>query len=340
MLGSSNSSAAAIDGLLAQLRANILALKATEPSHFDKAQLESAKVASYLLTRFMAGVESQQEAIRNPPPAETPLNFDDMVHTLSFLDCKSLAAAAVVSRHWCRAAPEAVKFRLNHLSGTYCGFEFFGNDWELRSPTAQLLAQVEREFKEAPALIQQLNLSKTSSELERTKDDLLEVDTHVMRLHSNLIWEKVRQVGWDASETKDAFRLREKLFNILRHARLPVDELAPHASCVVDALRPSGDASASEIPRYCLNAMGIMNHMPAAVIEKHIDSLMLLLKEAGDEDGDFFIQSDALEVIAKLAPETLALLNLKAQIAAAPLAKSQRRSEREQVVKLLKSIPC
>ena len=119
--GSSGSSAATIDGLLAQLRANILALTATNPSHIDKAQLVSAQTASYLLDSFIDGVEAQQEAIRNPPapPVETPLNFDDMVHTLSFLDCKSLAAAAVVSRHWCRAAPEAVTFRLNHLSGTY-----------------------------------------------------------------------------------------------------------------------------------------------------------------------------------------------------------------------------
>ena len=137
--GSSGSSAAAIEGLLAQLRANILALKATDPSCIDEAQLMSARAARHLLGSFINGVEAQQEAIRNPPPAETPLNFDDMVHTLSFLDCKSLAAAAAVSRHWRRAAPETAKFRLNHLSGAQSCFAFPSH----QPPTAQLLAQVE-----------------------------------------------------------------------------------------------------------------------------------------------------------------------------------------------------
>ena len=39
------SSAAATDGLLAELRANILALKATDPFHIDEAQLKSAQAA-------------------------------------------------------------------------------------------------------------------------------------------------------------------------------------------------------------------------------------------------------------------------------------------------------
>ena len=46
-----------------------------------------------------------------------------------------------------------------------------------------------------------------------------------------------------------------------------------------------------------------------------------------------------MSVIAKLSPEKLASLNLKSQIAAISLAKSNIRSEREQVAKLLKTIP-
>ena len=85
--GPSAAATDALNGLLAELWANIRALCATNPSHIDEAQLSSAHTAKYLLGGFIAGVEAQQEAIRNPPPAETPLLFDDMVHTLSFLDC-------------------------------------------------------------------------------------------------------------------------------------------------------------------------------------------------------------------------------------------------------------
>ena len=46
-----------------------------------------------------------------------------------------------------------------------------------------------------------------------------------------------------------------------------------------------------------------------------------------------------MSVIAKLSPEKLASLNLKSQIAAISLAKSNLRSDREKVAKLLKSIP-
>ena len=339
--GSSGSSAAAIKGLLAQLRANILALKATDPSYIDEAQLMSAKAARHLLGSFINGVEAQQEAIRNPPPAETPLNFDDMVHTLSFLDCKSLAAAAAVSRHWRRAAPEAVKFRLNHVSGAYSCFAFrFGQP----PPTAQLLVQVKREFEEIPALIQRISLSQTRFEFEQVRDELKgvqrHVQRHVLRLHSNLLWEKVREAGRDAPENKDAFQHREGLFSILVHAQLPEDELAPHAACVVDALRTFGASSAS-YNFQCLYALDMMLHMPAAVIKKYIDVFMLLLnKKKGNGDPLLqVVQRRCLEAIAKLAPETLASLNLKDQIAATPLANSNLRSERELVAKLLKTIP-
>ena len=160
----------------------------------------------------------------------------------------------------------------------------------------------------------------------------------MLRLHSNLLWEKVREAGRDEPESKDSLRQRERLFSILRGVRLPEDELAPHAACVVDYLRTFGQARTLS-PVFCLDALIMMSHMPAAVIEKHIDSVMFWVIAEPEEDGDFFVQPTALQVIAKLAPKTLASLNLKAQIAAAPLAESKLRSEREQVAKLLKSIP-
>ena len=190
------SSAAALSGILAQLGTQlgpiIRALKATDPSHIDEGQLASAKEAKYLLGSFESmfesiidGVEAQREAIRNPPPAETPLNFDNTVHTLSFLDCKSLATATAVSRHFRRAAPEAVKLRLNYLSGAYsCYGSLLGEP-----PTAQLLAQVEWEFKETPALIQRFSLSQTALELKKTKDEL-HLILKVIGVWSVCVWKR------------------------------------------------------------------------------------------------------------------------------------------------------
>ena len=85
-----------------------------------------------------------------------------------------------------------------------------------------------------------------------------------------------------------------------------------------------------------------MSRMPAAVIEKHIGSVMLLLNRTGQNFSCCYfklVQERCLEVVSKLAPEKLASLNLKSQIAAISLAKSNLRSDREKVAKLLKSIP-
>ena len=91
-------------------------------------------------------------------------------------------------------------------------------------------------------------------------------------------------------------------------------------------------------PIHCLAALNLMVCMPAAVIEKHIGSVMLLLNNKEEEDSEL-LQKFCLDVITKLAPEKLASLNLKPQIAAISLAKSNFRYEREQVAKLLKTIP-
>ena len=158
-----------------------------------------------------------------------------------------------------------------------------------------------------------------------------------MQVH--LLWEKVREAGRDASENKDAFKLREGLFGILIGAQLQEDELAPHAACVVDALQTSGATINSATTNFYY--LHMMSHMPATIIEKHIDSVMLLLNwNDKDNNGTLpSLQKNCLKVIAKLTPETLASLNLKVQIAAAPLANSNLRSERELVAKLLKTIP-
>ncbi len=332
--GPSAAATDALNGLLAELWANIRALCATNPSHIDEAQLSSAHTAKYLLGGFIAGVEAQQEAIRNPPPAETPLLFDDMVHTLSFLDCKSLSIAPAVSRHWRRAAPEAVMFRLNHLSGAYSCYGSM-----LGEPTAQLLAQAEREFNETPALIQRFSLSQTDPEVQQTSGDLKRVQTHVLRLHSNLLWEKVREAGEDESGSKEVLMYRYRLFAFLSAAELPEDNVAPHAACVVNMLQTFGEARTKLSPIYCLDALALMSRMPVAVIEKHIGSAMLLLNKNEEDAHCELVRIFCLKVITKLSPEKLASLNLKPRIAAILHAKLLSRSEREHLTKLLRTIP-
>ena len=332
--GPSAAATDALNGLLAELWANIRALCATNPSHIDEAQLSSAHTAKYLLGGFIAGVEAQQEAIRNPPPAETPLLFDDMVHTLSFLDCKSLSIAPAVSRHWRRAAPEAVMFRLNHLSGAYSCYGSM-----LGEPTAQLLAQAEREFNETPALIQRFSLSQTDPEVQQTSGDLKRVQTHVLRLHSNLLWEKVREAGEDESGSKEVLMYRYRLFAFLSAAELPEDNVAPHAACVVNMLQTFGEARTKLSPIYCLDALALMSRMPVVVIEKHIGSAMLLLNKNEEDAHCELVRIFCLKVITKLSPEKLASLNLKPRIAAILHAKLLSRSEREHLTKLLRTIP-
>ena len=188
-----------------------------------------------------------------------------------------------------------------------------------------------------PALIQRLSVSQTYAESEPFSAELRGVATIVLRLHSDLLWEKVREAGRDASESKVSYEQRKRLFTILRYADLPEDELAPHAACVVDALQTFG-ARTDLDSTYCVSALGLMSRMPPAVIEEHIGSVMLVLNL---EDVHYLHQKCCLDVIEKLTPEKLASLNLKPQIqiAAISLAKSNIRSQREQVAKLLKTIP-
>ena len=63
--GSSAAATDALNGYLGELRAIIVALNATNPSHIDEAQLSFAKTAKYALRHFITNVEAQQEAIRN-----------------------------------------------------------------------------------------------------------------------------------------------------------------------------------------------------------------------------------------------------------------------------------
>ena len=77
-----------------------------------------------------------------------------------------------------------------------------------------------------------------------------------------------------------------------------------------------------------------MQHMPAGIIEEHISTIMLLLNNKEDD----LVQKLCLDVVTKLSPMKLVELNLKPQIAAI-FEKSPSRSWREQLAKLLRTIP-
>ena len=68
-----------IKATIAQLQANVSTLKAVNPQLMDKDDLDAVYMAVVELQQVSDAVQAQQEALRNPPPEETPLLFDDLV---------------------------------------------------------------------------------------------------------------------------------------------------------------------------------------------------------------------------------------------------------------------
>ena len=71
--------AGGIKAMIAQLQANVSTLKAVNPQLMDKDDLDAVYMAVVELQQVSDAVQAQQEALRNPPPEETPLLFDDLV---------------------------------------------------------------------------------------------------------------------------------------------------------------------------------------------------------------------------------------------------------------------
>ena len=71
--------AGGIKATIAQLQANVSTLKAVNPQLMDKDDLDAVYMAVVELQQVSDAVQAQQEALRNPPPEETPLLFDDLV---------------------------------------------------------------------------------------------------------------------------------------------------------------------------------------------------------------------------------------------------------------------
>ena len=318
--------AGGIKAMIAQLQASVSALKTVNPQLLDKDDLDAVYKAVVELDKVSDEVQAQQEAVRNPPPEETPLIFDDLVHTLGFLTSEDLGSAAQVSRHFSRAVLPAVRHRLDHFGGIFSSFEL-GYRHTLGVP---LLARVEYEFKRLPAILALIKSGEAGAEVTEALDELTDMDPNVLYLHADQLWEKL-------GELKDEIdnHSRGELLSCLCEANIPEDQLADHVADLMYELN-RGDECPTRAYTGLL-ALRLTKRMPVPVLEMHVDTLVSwLMHDSG------FIATQALEALERMGIAKLASLQLKAKIASAPVAtstKRQDRSAREQFVGLLAQLP-
>ena len=209
--------------VLVQLQRAVLAVKGLDPSTFTDEQIELAQNAHKDLGTVVSLAMDQQEARLNPPPEETPIAYDDLVHALSFLPAADLALSAQVSRHFQRATPEAVRLRLDWMAGGY-----FETLYDTYCP--EFLHRIEVDMERAPTLIEKITKSLKPKPFQKVKKQLLDVHHEVVFLHINLVWDAlkalddgVKYVIEDKHQAK-----RRLLFDLLQAANIPPEELASH----------------------------------------------------------------------------------------------------------------
>ena len=311
------SGGSSISALLAQLKTTVAALTAADPSSFNCTQAEevsSAGLALFSFSRDLQELQAAREAERCQQVVdETPLPFDELVHTLTFLPTKDLAAAAQVSRHFSSAIPEVVKQRLERILSrftlgrgeTYC---------------TDLLQGVEADVKLAKEGIQ--TIESTMSE-----EAFIKV-VHQLRGMGKQVIVAVHEDLWPKADALPGER-RSALLGVLDLARLPQDELVKHLETVLSILSNHEDTSTCP-----MDALGLMEQMPVVVIERHLPELMWwAANQPCVHTAEF-----ALHSLECLPVETLRLANVEAELAASPLATSDLRRHRDSLAKLLLSI--
>ena len=315
-----------IKAMIAQLQASVSALKTVNPQLLDKDDLDAVYKAVVELDKVSDEVQAQQEAVRNPPPEETPLIFDDLVHTLGFLTSEDLGSAAQVSRHFSRAVLPAVRYRLDCFGGITSSFEL-GYKHTLGVP---LLARVEYEFKRLPTVLAQIKSGEAGTEVTEALDELTDMDPNVLYLHADQLWEKLAELKDEVDNHS-----RGELLSCLCEANIPEDQLADRVGDLIYELT-RGDECPTRAYTGLL-ALRLTKRMPVSVLEKHVDTLVSwLMHDSG------FIACQALEALERMGIEKLASLQLKAKIASAPVAtssKRQDRSARDQFLSLLAQLP-
>merc|ERR1711935_1035549 len=311
---------------IAQLQASVSALKTVNPQLLDADDLDAVYKAVVDLDRVSDAVQAQQEAVRNPPPEETPLIFDDLVHTLGFLTSEDLGSAAQVSRHFSRAVLPAVRYRLDCFGGITSSFEL-GYKHTLGVP---LLARVEYEFKRLPTVLAQIKSGEAGTEGTEALDELTDMDPNVLYLHADQLWEKLGELKDEVDNHS-----RGELLSCLCEANIPEDQLADRVGDLIYELT-RGDECPTRAYTGLL-ALRLTKRLPVSVLEKHVDTLVSwLMHDSG------FIACQALEALERMGIEKLASLQLKAKIASAPVAtssKRQDRSARDQFLSLLAQLP-
>ena len=312
--GGGGGSGSSISALLAQLKTTVAALKAADPSSFNCTQAEevsSARLALFSVSLGVQKLQAAREAERCQQVVdETPLPFDELVHTLTFLPTKDLAAAAQVSRHFSSAIPEVVKQRLERILSrftlgwgeTYC---------------TDLLQRVEADVKLAKEGIQTIESTMSDKDFNKVIGQLRAMGKQVILVHEDL------RPKVDAMQGAR----RSALLQVL--SRLPQDELVKHLETVLSSLSNHEDTSTCP-----MDALGLMEQMPVVVIERHLPELMWwAANQPCVHTAEF-----ALHSLECLPVETLRLANVEAELAASPLATSDNRRHRDSLVKLLRSI--
>ena len=336
------SSSAASAPLSATLSVLISQLRAREASGhaLDQSERELCSTAIIAMGGLLHSEEKKDEA---PPPDETLLSFDLLVHTLTFCSPDGLTKAAAVSRHFYRAVPQAVRQQLERLQKAPWTRKLCNCSAPLHGQCAgcyiKVLAQTEEERKRMPGLLTQLGQGGQAA--SGAADELNDMQSHVLCSFADLLWAKVQELTPSAdADNSRLHRARTQLLRCLMLAGLPQDELAKNEKIVADYLE-----RATTQGRSPLGGLFLMKVMPAFVIMKRIE---LVMRWLSDENMDY--AEEALQSLQRLSPQQLASLNVKDEIAAAPIASSKKkdtgfdnllanRTHREVVSLLLRSIP-
>eukprot|EP00908_Phaeocystis_cordata_P026689 Transcript_9178.p2 GENE.Transcript_9178~~Transcript_9178.p2 ORF type:complete len:387 (-),score=166.81 Transcript_9178:75-1235(-) len=294
-------------------------------------ELELLKSASHDLRMIVAEQrkEERERERRQQEEAldETPLSFDMLAQALSWLSGAELAVAARTSKHFRRVAPEAVRLHLERL------VKHAGRPFRRQEMCIDLLKQVEQERKRVPAILSQI--SRNTIQFSALFDELQGMLPQVLASMAPLIVAKMRElrrIGKGDDPHDELPMMRDGMMLLLDQASISQRELVDIEKDVLDHLE--GEKNSDDDIKMVTGAMSLIRRMPAAVIEKRISTVMWWLTNGAEGDAH-----DALEGLASLSPETLASLNVKAAIAAAPLANSKNRDIRNQLSRLVRSIP-
>jgi hypothetical protein len=307
-----------LDTLLRQLQQVVQRIKKINPSDCSEEQLEVATSTEVELSEWSDRVEELQEALRNPPPVETPIPFDELVQVLSHLEAASLASAAQVSRHFARAVPEAIHMVLDQIASRESDDEgtFKLRDFDTYCP--RLLGRVEKDLELVPKLIQGITRNADRATVRKLEVELLEAHYEVLFLYRDSMWTTLKRM-----------RLQEKtacqrglLLFCLSSADIPAEELSEYATVVVEQLRSPLE---SKIAIYGLSLF--KNMLPAVHIE-HFDLLLEILQDSSSDDY-------SLTIAVRLADKSIPIATLKAHMDVFKLLKNAVERELSEAAQML-----